>query len=126
MTTPHDEARNSPIDRGMAAPIDPQLLASASATSDQSQPVGNAGRPTTGTQTAGSNTATKLIQNKTAVLLTLFCVTGFLGLPLLWLNKRFSSVERVLWTVLVCLYSLSLIAGTIAICRWAYAQISGV
>jgi len=57
----------------------------------------------------GGGGADKLIQNKLAVLACLFLVTGFLGLPLLWMNRRFSTAERFVWSLVVTIYTLALI-----------------
>ncbi len=65
-----------------------------------------------------------LIQNKYAVLAALFAVTGFLGLPLLWMNRNFSSTERLLWSIVVIIYSLILIGITAFVMWWAYRQIA--
>ena len=65
-----------------------------------------------------------LIQNKYAVLAALFVVTGFLGLPLLWMNRNFSSTERLLWSIVVIIYSLILIGITVFVMWWSYRQIA--
>jgi hypothetical protein len=44
---------------------------------------------------------TDMIQNRAAVLAILFLATGALGIPLLWINRKFSSIERVFWAVVV-------------------------
>lgn len=64
-----------------------------------------------------------ITQSKFVVLGVLFLVTGALGLPLLWVNRRFSPIERVIWTVAVSTYTLLLIGFTLAVIRWAYQQI---
>lgn len=53
------------------------------------------------------------------ILAMLFFVTGFLGLPVLWLSKSFSLTEKLIWSVLNTIYTCALIAGTVAICIWA-------
>lgn len=65
-----------------------------------------------------------LVQNKLAVLAILFFVTGFLGLPLLWLSPRFSNVERWVWAILNSIYTCALIWIVFKICMWSWAQIS--
>ena len=60
-------------------------------------------------ESGGGGGADKLIQNKLAVLACLFLVTGFLGLPLLWMNRRFSTAERFVWSLVVTIYTLALI-----------------
>lgn len=53
------------------------------------------------------------------ILAILFFVTGFLGLPVLWLSKSFSLTEKIVWSILNIIYTCALIAGTVAICVWA-------
>ena len=67
----------------------------------------------------------KLIQNRTAVLAVLFLVTGALGIPLLWISKRFSTTERILWSLTVLLYTIVLIGATTWILWWAYQRLLG-
>ncbi len=67
----------------------------------------------------------KFLDNKWAVIAILFAVTGFLGIPLLWTNKSFSSAERVFWSIVVCLYTLALLGGTVAVVMWSYRQVFG-
>ena len=56
----------------------------------------------------------------------LFCVTGFLGLPFLWMSPKFSDSEKMVWSVVVVIYTLILIGITMAICWWSYSQISQI
>lgn len=65
------------------------------------------------------------IQKRWVVVLTLFGVTGFLGLPLLWMNRRFSEPERWVWAVLNILYTCGLIYGAYLICYWSYNRVMG-
>ncbi|TWU57021.1 hypothetical protein Poly51_29420 [Rubripirellula tenax] len=67
----------------------------------------------------------KFLDNKWAVIAILFAVTGFLGIPLLWMNKSFSTLERVFWSIVVTIYTLLLLAGAAAVCMWSYRQITG-
>ncbi|QDT01800.1 hypothetical protein K227x_01680 [Rubripirellula lacrimiformis] len=67
----------------------------------------------------------KFLDNKWAVIAVLFAVTGFLGIPLLWMNKNFSSTERISWSIVITIYTFLLIAGAAAICMWSYRQITG-
>lgn len=72
-----------------------------------------------------SGQASQLLQQKWAVLLVLFTVTGFLGIPLLWMNKRFSEFERIAWAVVVTGYTTALIWVAVKICLWSWARITG-
>ena len=66
------------------------------------------------------------IQNRLAVLALLFLVTGALGLPLLWINRRFSNAERFFWAALVTAYTIGLIWIVFRICMWSYQLIQGL
>ncbi len=59
------------------------------------------------------------------VLAILFGVTGALGIPLLWVSKRFSLVERIFWSIVVTIYTLALVGVTAAIVMWSYQMIMG-
>lgn len=72
---------------------------------------------------AGWSLESKLLQSRIAVIATLFLVTGFLGIPLLWMNKRFSHSERIAWSILVTVYTLILIWVAITIVMWSYRRI---
>lgn len=64
-----------------------------------------------------------LLDNRPAVLALLFFVTGFFGIPLLWMSGSFSLTEKIVWSSVVTLYTLLLIGATVAICWWAYVQV---
>lgn len=64
-----------------------------------------------------------LLQSKPMVLGILFGVTGVLGLPLLWVNRRFSKRERIVWSILTTLWTAALIAVAVAVCVWAYRRV---
>lgn len=86
------------------------------------------------TQTPGSATAfarrkspwNQLMGSKVLVLGLLFGVTGFLGLPVLWMSPVFSTAEKYVWSVINILYTLALIGICGAICYWAYSQLSSL
>lgn len=65
-----------------------------------------------------------LLNNRPGILVLLFFVTGILGLPLLWLSDSFSRTEKIVWSIVVTLYTLLLLGATLAIGWWVYAQIS--
>ncbi|MFK8115109.1 MAG: hypothetical protein AB8B91_23105 [Rubripirellula sp.] len=65
------------------------------------------------------------VQSRGAVLAMLFLVTGFLGIPLLWMNKKFSPTERIVWSIIVTIYTSVLIWIAAAIVIWSYRQIFG-
>lgn len=66
-----------------------------------------------------------LLSNRRAILVLLWGVTGFLGLPLLWLSSKFTPAEKLLYSVLVTIYSLFLIGIAVGIVWWAYLRIMG-
>jgi hypothetical protein len=66
-----------------------------------------------------------LIQSRAAVFAILFLVTGALGIPLLWMNQKFNHTERIVWSVVVTIYTVILIAVACAIVMWSYRQIFG-
>lgn len=66
------------------------------------------------------------LQNRLTVLVILFFVTGALGLPLLWVNRRFSIREQMIWSLVVTLYTALLIWGVAKICWWSYQQFQGM
>lgn len=66
------------------------------------------------------------IQNRLIVLGILFFVTGSLGLPLLWLNRRFSNLERIVWAIVVTAYTILLIWLVVKICIWSFEQIQAI
>jgi uncharacterized membrane protein YcjF (UPF0283 family) len=67
-----------------------------------------------------------VLESRVAMFGMLFCVTGFLGLPLLWMSQKFTHAEKVVWSVVVVIYTLVLIGLTIAICWWSYSQLSQI
>ena len=72
-----------------ASPIEAQLvqLAPSAVAETDASTLSNA-QGSVGNAPSGYGGAEKLIQSKLAVLACLFLVTGFLGLPLLWMNRR--------------------------------------
>ncbi len=99
------------------SPIEAQIAAPSATSHPSARPVVSHAPP------ARADGAGNLIQNKLAVLSALFLVTGFLGLPLLWMNRQFSSSERLVWSVIVIIYTLILIGITALIIWWCYKQI---
>jgi len=75
-------------------------------------------------QNSGRFQDSALVQNKLAVLAVMFLVTGFLGLPLLWLCKKFSNAERWTWAVINTIYTCALIWVVVQVCLWSWGRIS--
>ncbi|QDV61263.1 hypothetical protein [Crateriforma conspicua] len=63
-------------------------------------------------------------QSKAAVLAVLFLVAGVFGVPLLWINKRFNTAERILWTVVVTIYTFLLVWIAYSVVMWSLDQIA--
>ncbi|MFK7738664.1 MAG: hypothetical protein AB8B50_21750 [Pirellulaceae bacterium] len=56
--------------------------------------------------------ARKLLGSRFAIFIMLFCVTGFLGIPVLWASPAFSKFEKAIWSIVVTIYTSTLIYGT--------------
>jgi hypothetical protein len=112
MTEPDSSqrARESPIEAQLAAPPashDSVYLPDAESSSP--------GEP--------ASNQSELIQSRGAVLAALFLVTGVFGIPLLWMNRKFSTIERIVWTIIVTIYTIVLVLIVWAIVVWSYRQI---
>ncbi len=66
----------------------------------------------------------KVLHSRLAILATLFCVTGFLGLPLLWMNPHFRPWQRWVWSVVVTIYTCLLIALAVWVVVWSWNSVS--
>ncbi len=64
-----------------------------------------------------------LLDSRPAMFGMLFGVTGFLGIPFLWMSDSFSHTEKIVWSIVVTVYTLILIGAAVAICWWSYLQI---
>ncbi|MFG0263224.1 MAG: hypothetical protein ACF788_12600, partial [Novipirellula sp. JB048] len=122
---PHVTAMNQHAERDQS-PIEAKLSEAPSA-ARPSAACPSAARPSAADETgaATSPPPSRLLESRGAVLATLFLVTGALGLPLLWMNKAFSNVERVFWAITVSLYTALLIYVVWRVCAWSYHQIVG-
>jgi hypothetical protein len=101
-------ADDSPIEAKLAAPP----LGGLQNQTPESEELGSPVKPRNGK-----------LQSRVAVLSILFLVTGAIGVPLLWMNPNFSRTERVLWTVVVSLYTLSLLAVFGGVVWWLYQRL---
>jgi hypothetical protein len=95
------------------SPIEAQLAAPSPHIPDSARPVSK------------PKSTSEIIQNRWAVIGILFGVTGCLGIPLLWMNKQFTNTERIMWTVIVTLYTALLLYITYRICAWSYGIVFG-
>ena len=98
------------------SPIDTQLSA---------PPIAYDSTPSADLPEPSAGSASEMVQSRAAVLAILFLVTGFLGIPLLWMNQKFSNLERILWAIIVTIYTVALIAIAWMIVMWSYHQIFG-
>lgn len=78
-----------------------------------------------GQSNQASPSGASIMQSKGAVLAVLFLVTGALGIPLLWVNPNFSAIEKVVWSIIVGLYTAVFVAIVGAIVMWCYRIIVG-
>lgn len=99
----------SPIEAKLAAPPPGGMAAEMDDTGELGSPVGR--------KQAGK------LQSRMAVLSILFLVTGAIGIPLLWVSPRFSRGEQVFWTIVVSLYTLSLLAVFGGVLWWFYRRL---
>lgn len=122
-TTPEPH-RDSIIEAGLAAPA-PEVSDPITSAKDvtASNSASSAHANTAPAKAVGGVSVERLVQSKLAVLAILFGVTGFLGLPLLWMNRRFSDGERVFWAIANIIYTSGLIYLAFRICLWSYRQI---
>ncbi|MFY8201391.1 MAG: hypothetical protein ACOVLE_12010 [Pirellula staleyi] len=67
----------------------------------------------------------RVLASKGTILAILFAVTGFLGLPLLWMSPAFSRMEKIVWSIINVVYTSVMIAACAAICWWSYNRIIG-
>ena len=65
----------------------------------------------------------QLLNSRILIFVMLFGVTGFLGLPILWMSPSFSRLEKYFWSVVNIIYTTALIVLCVVICWWAYARI---
>ncbi|WP_153557795.1 hypothetical protein [Roseimaritima sediminicola] len=65
-----------------------------------------------------------VVHSRVAILATLFCVTGFLGLHLLWLNPNFTRLQRWFWATIVTIYTCALIALVAWVVMWSWGNVS--
>lgn len=122
--TQNRPAETSPIDGGMS----PGFGDASSAVPGSQIPNTQVGSgPLHGkTQDTNQDLMKDISQNKLAVLGVMFGVTGFLGLPLLWINRKFSNVERVGWSIVNIFYTCTLIYIAYRICIWSYNRVMGI
>jgi len=65
-----------------------------------------------------------LLDNRWAVLAAIFFAMMFLGLPLLWRCPSFSKIEKLVWTLIVLIYSAVLLWVFYLVMAWCFGRIS--
>lgn len=65
-----------------------------------------------------------LLDRPWVVLSMLFLVTLFLGFPVLWRSKGFSAQGKIVWTILVSLWSILIFYVFFVIMAWSYGRVS--
>jgi len=63
------------------------------------------------------------LDNPYLILGTLFFVTAALGLPVLWISRKFSPLMKVVWTVVVLLYTALILYLFFLVMHWSLTQI---
>lgn len=66
----------------------------------------------------------QVLHSRLAILATLFCATGFLGLPLLWMNPHFTTLQRWGWAIVVTIYTCIVIALAGWVVVWSWNSVS--
>lgn len=84
--------------------------------------VGNLGKPI-GKQSSKSK-LNALLDNRWAVLAAIFFAMMFLGLPLLWRCPAFSRFEKLVWTIVVLIYSGLVFWLFYIVMVWCYGRIT--
>lgn len=74
-------------------------------------------------KSAPPNKLVQLMNNRGAMFLMLFCVTGFLGIPFLCKSSAFTTAEKIIWSIVVTIYTCILLWITGAIVLWSYNSI---
>ncbi|QDS91055.1 hypothetical protein EC9_52750 [Rosistilla ulvae] len=64
-----------------------------------------------------------LADNRAIVIGTLFLVTGVLGLPLLWISRQFTPLQKWLLSIVVTIYTLVLIVIVALVLMWSWNRI---
>lgn len=83
-------------------------------------PTGTSGPPR---PSQGRSQWAQILSSRKTILLLLFCATGFLGLPLLWMSHAFTMSEKVIISALNILYTCALIGVAAWACYWCYQRI---
>ena len=122
MTTPTDgpdEHELAPIEAKLAAPIpvDPDCPPE-----DSPEPTRPALADRDSDNEHSTDQSSSTMQGRGATLGILFLVTGALGIPLLWMSPHFTQRERLFWSVIVLIYTITLLAVAGGVMWWLYKR----
>ncbi|MEM7477380.1 MAG: hypothetical protein AAF483_20540 [Planctomycetota bacterium] len=67
----------------------------------------------------------KILGSRGLILLMLFGVTGFLGIPVLLMSPAFSKAEKAIWSLVITIYTCVLIGLTGWVVWWSIGRIFG-
>lgn len=81
--------------------------------------------PPTAPPAAEGSLARRALDNPWLMLLMLFGVTLFLGLPFLWISRGFSTTGKIVVTLLVLVWTVIVFACFFAVVWWCWQRISG-
>lgn len=96
-------------------PLEPPRVGAAALSGSNGQPVAGDRPP---------SKLARLLDSKLAMLAMLFLATAALGLPFLWRSRRFSRQEKVVWSIVVSIYTALVFWAFGAVMWWSYARIS--
>lgn len=68
--------------------------------------------------------ARRAIDNPWLILAMLFGVTLFLGLPLLWVSRGFSTAGKIVVTILVLIWTVIVFVAFFAVLWWCWQRIA--
>lgn len=77
----------------------------------------------TQTPHSAASSGRSLADNPWLLLACLFCVTGALGIPLLWIGRAFSTPIKVLLSIVVILYTALVLWLFWLVMLWCYHRI---
>ena len=78
-----------------------------------------------GANSAPATEHSGILHSRKAVLSFVFLVAGILGLPLIWIHPSFTRGQRIFWTVIVLIYTCTLLALAGSLMWWIYRQVIG-
>lgn len=77
-------------------------------------------------QFPGAANETELRDRPGMVLAAVFGAMMFLGIPLIWTCRGFSTPAKVFWTIATLVYSAVIFYGVWCVMLWSYHRVGGV